>query len=297
MIQARWLATIVVIAFVGLVWVVQSNQQQVSLQILRVGVLPDEDSNIIRTRYTPLLEYLSKETGINTELILPANYQELVRLFNEGKIELAYLGGLTFIQAHVLNDAQPLVMREIDTRFTSWFITKNRDRDRDRDRMDSISEFKNHTFAFGNKLSTSGHLMPRYFMQTQMQLSAEKYFSKVQHTRTHDETAYLVRDGIVDLGVANSQIIKKMLLDGRLNENDIHIVWETPPYTDYVWATQNYVSETTKMKLRDAFLRLNGQNIEQEKILTSLTTKHFIPAGINDFQLLKKIADKLDLIK
>jgi phosphonate transport system substrate-binding protein len=259
--------------------------------VLRVGVLPDENPEVLRKRYAPLLKYLSEAIGIDTQLILPTDYQELSQLFQDGQIELAYFGGLTFVQASINNDAEPLVMRDIDTRFVSYFLA------RPDENKKNLSDFEGKRFAFGSKLSTSGHLMPRHFMQSELQIEPENYFSAVDYSGSHDKTAFLVRDGSVDLGVANSAIIRKMIEDARLGENELQIVWETPPYVDYVWAVQKHLDESIKNRLRDAFMALDDAKLIHKTILSSLGAVSFLPAGTRDFQPLKRTAKNLGMLE
>ncbi len=92
--------------------------------VMRVGVLPDESVEALRKRYAPLLDYLSATTGLEFQLVLPSGYGELLRMFGNREVELAYFGGLTFVQAFDTYAAAPLFMRDVDTRFTSWFVAK-----------------------------------------------------------------------------------------------------------------------------------------------------------------------------
>lgn len=78
--------------------------------------------------------------------------------------------------------------------------------------------------------------MPRYFLQSEYRIKAEDYFGDVQYSGKHDRTAHWVRDGKVDAGVANSNIVRTMFENGHLSHEDVRILWESPPYTDYVWA-------------------------------------------------------------
>jgi len=123
--------------------------------VLRVGILPDVSEENLRKRYGPLLNHLSAKTGFDLNLVLPTDYGDLVRLFRENKVDLAYFGGLTFVQAQVFYNAEPLVMRDVDTRFTSWFLVRKSDPAR------NLADLKGKVFSFGSRLSTSGHLMPR----------------------------------------------------------------------------------------------------------------------------------------
>lgn len=258
--------------------------------ILHVGVLPDQDVQDLRDRYDPLLEYLVAETGLEFKLVVPANYGELVRLFGEGAIDLAYLGGFTFLQAHSRYHAEPLVMRDVDMRFTSLFLTSGNNSSRD------LKAFEGKVFSFGSKYSTSGHLMPRHFMQSKKQIIPEKFFSRVIFSGAHDQTAYRIRDGVADLGVANAEIIRAMIGDGRLQKNDLHIIWETPPYPDYVWSVKHNLTEDVKNKIRDAFLGLGIDRVDHAGILSGMGTKAFFPTGINDFSSLKDVADSLGFL-
>lgn len=288
-----WLALLIVICAVaaGTYFVVQPTfHQEATPSILRVGVLPDESLETLHQRYDPLLAHLSAETGIDFKLVLPSDYSELVRLFRDHEVDMAYFGGLTFVQAHIFHHAEPLVMRDVDTRFTSWFLVKEDDPAHD------LADFKGKIFTFGSRMSTSGHLMPRHFMHTEKHIIPEGFFTEVRYSGAHDKTAYLVRDGEVDLGVANSEIIRTMLRDGRLKENDIRVLWETPPYPDYVWAVHDHFGEGIKMKLRDAFLGLDANIAVHGKILTGMGAEAFLPAGTNDFLPLKRVAETLGLL-
>ena len=290
MIRAALLVAIVAgIAVIALYYVFAAQQPETT--VVRVGVLPDQSHSSLRQRYNPLLEYLAKQSGIETRLIIPANYQQIVDLFSEQKIDLAYMGGLTFVQAQARFDAEPLVMREIDTRFTSWFLVKPELAQK------PISELKGKSLVFGSKLSTSGHLMPRHFLQRKWNLQPESFFSEIGYSGAHDKTVYLVRDGRYEIGAVNAAIAKKMMSDGRIGSDELEVVWQTPPYPDYVWAVRPDLDETLKNRLRDAFLRLDSDKPADNAILTRLGARVFFPAGTADFRTLSDIARRRGLME
>ena len=259
--------------------------------VLRVGVLPDRNVDILRQRYAPLLDYLSAETGLENKLVLPENYAALIRLFRDKKVDLAFFGGFTFAKVQAFYGARPLVMRDIDTRFTSWFLVKGENSALE------LADLKDKTFSFGSKLSTSGHLMPRYFMQVEKQIVPEQFFSEIHYSGAHDRTAYLVRDGKVDVGVANAEIIFAMIKDGRLKQGEIRSLWQTPPYPDYVWAVHDNLDEDVMRSLRNAFLKLDKNNKNHSKVLSRLGARFFLPAAAGDFMRLKRIAESLGLLQ
>lgn len=256
---------------------------------LRVGVLPDESGKALLERYTPLLEFITQETGYNFEVVIPDSYEGLLKEFGEGQIDLAYFGGVTFVKANIEYGAVPLVMRDVDTRFTSDLVVTG-------ENFKTLEELQDKRFSFGARLSTSGHLMPRHFLQVAHGITPEKYFRSIQYSGKHDRTAFLVRDGEVDAGVVNSEIIQKMFADGRLRPGDIRIIWTTPPYADYVWAVHPQIHPVDREKMQQAFLQLSVENPQHEAILSNLGTAGFYPAGNEDSSLLKEVMDSLGML-
>lgn len=277
------------IAIAGLY--IESKSSTERPEVLRIGVLPDQKTEALQRQYGPLTDYLSKQIDSKTRLVVPADYYDAVRLFREGKVDLAYFGGLTFVQSQTDYGAEPLVMREIDTRFVSWFLV------RPEHAQLQLSDFRGKRLSFGSKLSTSGHLMPRYFLQQQWQIDPETYFSDVSYSGAHDKTALWVSEGKVDIGAVNSLVARQMLTDGRLADDDLHVLWQTPPYPDYVWVVRQDLDDKLKTRLRDAFLSLDPGDPGEAEILTRLSAKTFLPANPDDFGILRDIAATHGLMK
>ena len=251
---------------------------------LRVGVLPDQAPADLRARHEPLCAYLGQELGVPHALIIPDSYGDLVELFHQGRIDLAYFGGYTFVQVLQAGGADPIAMRNADGRFTSYFLV----------RADAsgttLEDFRGRTFAFGSRLSTSGHLMPRHFLN-QQHIVPERFFSEVRYSGAHDRTAEWVRDGVVDVGAANSLIVREMFADRLLPENRVRVLVETPPYPDYVWAAHPRVAPAFRDRIRQALLNLSTDNLAHAAILRAERARGFLPAGVRDFdQLLDAVA-------
>lgn len=254
---------------------------------LRVGVLPDESPERLRQRYEPLLNYLSEDLQIACELIIPSSYTELLTMFTERSIDLAYFGGFTYVKARQQSGAVPLVMRRIDIRFTSYFLVPGDST------ADSLQDLRGKTISFGSKLSTSGHLMPRFFLE-QQNIVSESFFDEIEYSGAHDKTAYWVRDGKVDVGVANAATIRSMLAEGRLGKDNVRILWETPPYANYVWALRPEFDDASRTVLRDAFLQLTPEIDRHAAILAGINAKGFIPADADYFKDLEQIATETE---
>jgi phosphonate transport system substrate-binding protein len=259
------------------------------IDALRIGVLPDQNAEMLQQRYTPLFEYLASELEIPYQYIASRSYEELVEQFVAGRVDLAYFGGLTFLQAHSAGQAEPLVMRDVDAKFISCFLV----------RSDSpateVRDFQGKVFSFGSEMSTSGHLMPRHFL-LQRGIRPEDLFAEVRYSGAHDRTAYEVRDGRVDLGVADCHVIRSMFADGRLRRDELRVLWETPPYPDHVWAVQPDLDHTQRRAARDAFMKLSPADDDHLGILGRMSAGAFLPASIEDFAGLRVTAIQLSLL-
>lgn len=256
-------------------------------KLVRIGVLPDESADALRNRYAPLFEYLSRETGLEHTLIIPKDYDDLLTQFGAGKIDLAYFGGVTFVKANISHGAIPLVMRDVDSRFTSVFIVRG-------DSELSMQNLEGRSLAFGSKLSTSGHLMPRFFLRSEQGLEPEEHFGSIRYSGKHDRTAYWVRDGEADVGAANAEVVRTMIGDGRLQPEDIRIIWTTSPYADYVWAVHPDVPESHSLAIQQAFLKLSIEDPEHRAVLSNLGASGFYPASTKDFSLLSQVLANME---
>ena len=255
---------------------------------IRVGVLPDESDASLRSRYVPLLEYLSEATSIPHELRVPESYDHLLEWFAAREVELAWFGGLTFVRARVASGAEALVMRDIDRHFTSEFVVAGTSQARD------VEELRGGVFAFGPRLSTSGHLMPRYFLGRRG-VDPEEFFAQVRYSRGHDETVYWVRDGLADIGVANSAIVASMYADGRISRGSVRRLEATAPFHNYTWAVQPGLPREIVLRIRDGFLALDPDDPSQARILSAVGASGFVPAAIEDFAAVRETALLLGL--
>jgi len=123
-----------------------------------------------------------------------------------------------------------------------------------------------------------------------------RFFSEIRYSGKHDQTAYWIRDGEVDLGVASSPIIDKMYANGSLLKKDVRIIGQTPEFPDYVWAIQPSISNSQQIKIRDAFLNLTLEDEEHRKILKLLNADHFLPVQIEEFAKMRKVLEELGML-
>lgn len=260
-------------------------------EVLRVSAIPDEAPTELLRKFKPLGEYLEKQLGMEVKFVPVADYPAVVESLASNRLDLAWLGGFTFVQVHLKDPtATPLVQREQDAQFTSKFITANPD-------VKSLKDLKGKTFAFGSISSTSGSLMPRYFMLKEDNIKPEDYFSRVAYSGAHDATVAWVAAGKVDGGVLNASVWQKLVDAGKVDTSKVKVFATTPTYYDYNWTVRGNMDPALKEKIKQAFLALDPAKPEQKAILDLQAASRFIETKPENYQGTEQAAREAGLLK
>ena len=266
----------------------ENPSDSVKQTTIRVSVLPDRNGELLKSKYQAILIYLSTKTTRNYQLIIPKNYDHALQMFLKKESDLAFFGGYTFVKANFMGKALPLVSRNTDKKFTSVVLVSTTNQ------AQTLEDLKGSSFSFGSTLSTSGHLMPRSFFKD-LNILPESFFSSVTYSGAHDKTILQISQGKVNAGVANVQIYKNMLKDGRITNEDVRVLWSSPEFQDYVWAFQNDMEAALINDIRNAFLAMSLNEPTSKKILNDLDAGFFVPVSMDDFEILQNVISELDM--
>ena len=258
--------------------------------VLKVSAIPDEAPTELLRKFKPLGAYLEQELGMKVEFVPVADYAAVVEALAADRIDMAWLGGFTFVQARLkTGNAVPLVQREQDAEFTSKFITSD-------PAVKSLQDLKGKTFAFGSVSSTSGSLMPRYFM-LQDGIKPEDFFSRVAYSGAHDTTAAWVQAGKADGGVLNASVWQKLVDAGKVDTDKVKVFATTPTYYDYNWTVRGNLDADLQAKIKAAFLALDPAKPEQKAILDLQAASRFIETKPENYEGIEEAALAAGLLK
>ena len=258
--------------------------------VLKVTAIPDEAPTELLRKFKPLGAYLEQQLGMKVEFMPVADYPAVVEAIAADRIDLAWLGGFTFVQTRLkTGNAIPLVQREQDAVFTSKFISSD-------PAVKSLADLKGKTFAFGSVSSTSGSLMPRYFM-LQDGIKPETFFSRVGYSGAHDATAAWVQAGKVDGGVLNASVWDKLVAAGKVDTSKVKVFATTPAYYDYNWTVRGTLDPALTAKIKQAFLALDPANPEHKAILDLQAASRFIDTKPENYKGIEDAARAADLLK
>ena len=259
---------------------------------LKVSAIPDEAPTELQRKFAPLGKYLEANIGMPVEFIPVTDYAATVEGLAAKKLDMVWYGGFTFVQARIRTNgtAIPLVQRVEDEKFQSVFITQPNSG------INSLADLKGKTFTFGSPSSTSGHLMPRWFL-LQQGLEPDKDFKRVAFSGAHDATALQVAGGKVDAGAMNISVWHKMLEEKKLDPSQIKVFYTTPPYYDYNWTVRGDLDPALVQKLKDAFLGLDPTQPAHKEILDLQRASKFIPTTPENYKSIEQAARSAGLLK
>ena len=258
---------------------------------LRVSAIPDENPTELLRKFTPLGKYLESKIGMKVEFTPVTDYAATVEGLAAKKIDLVWYGGFTFVQARLkTGNAIPIAQREEDEKFKSVFITQPNSG------INSLKDLTGKTFTFGAPSSTSGSLMPRYYMM-KAGIDPDKALKRVAFSGAHDATALQVAGGKVDAGALNISVYEKMLVDKKIDATQVKVFYTTPGYYDYNWTVRGDLDPVLIKKLTDAFLSLDANIPEQKEILALQRATRFIATKPENYKSIEEAARSAGLLK
>src|SRR6516164_2275783 len=256
---------------------------------LRISMIPTTDPGKMLRDAQPLVDYLEKKTGTKITMTIPTNYAAVVEAMANDQVDIAHFGGFTFVQVSARAGAKPLVQREQDQKFHSLFITQPNSG------INSLKDLSGHTFAFGDVNSTSGHLMPEYYMRD-AKVNAQ-VIEKALYTGGHDATALAVANKKVDAGAMDENVFQTMMKTGKITDQQVKVFWTTPAFFDYVWVARKGLDAKTAETFAKALLDLYPKKPEHKKILDFLNASKYVRANDSDYAKLRQAAKDARLIR
>jgi phosphonate transport system substrate-binding protein len=258
--------------------------------VLHVTAIPDEAPTELARKAAPLMKYLAEQTGMQVEFTPVTDYAAAVEALANRKVDLAWFGGFTFVQAQVRSGGKaiPIVQREEDQHFRSVFITTD-------PAIQQLADLKGKDFAFGSQSSTSGHLMPRSFL-LQVGIDPDKDFHRVAYSGAHDATIAAVAAGKVQAGALNISVWDKFVADKKVDTTKVRVFYTTPPYYDYNWTVSSELPAALREKLTQAFLALNRDTPQGKEILDLQRASRFVPTQASNYKGIEAAARSAGLL-
>jgi len=272
------------------------SQPEATGKVLRFSAIPDQNTTELIQRFQPLAAELTRVLGVAVEYVPARDYQASVEMFRNGDIQLAWFGGLTGVQARAaVPGARAIAQGKADPAYYSYFIANA---STGLSRQDSFPrEIAAHSFTFGSESSTSGRLMPAFFIRQNTGLSPAEFFSQpFGFSGSHDKTCALVEAGRFEVGVVNYKVYDRRVSEGKLDSTRCRIIWRTPVFADYNFTAHPQLEQMFgagfTQKLQQALLGISGP-----AILAALPREQLIAAENADYDGIAAVARDLGMVR
>jgi phosphonate transport system substrate-binding protein len=263
-------------------------------QTFYFSAIPDQDETKLKERFSKLALYLSKELHVDAKFIPIKSYSASIAAFRNKQVQLAWFGGFSGVKARQIVPNSIAIAQGIqDREFRSYIIANTKTGLKYS--ADFPKEIQNKTFTFGSKGSTSGRLMPEYYIREHLSKAPSDVFSKVGYSGNHSKTIALVQSGAYEVGAVNFKVWDAALAAGKIDTSKVKIIWKTPTFPDYQFTVHGDLDATygegfTK-RLKETLL-----NLKDKEILNSFDRSGFIEAKNSDFDPILSVGKKTGLI-
>ncbi|WP_334188319.1 phosphate/phosphite/phosphonate ABC transporter substrate-binding protein [Noviherbaspirillum sp.] len=257
-------------------------------ETLKVALLPDENASTVIKNNRPLEMHLEKELRKKIELIVTTDYSSMIEAMRHGRIDLAYFGPLSYVLARQKSDIEPFaaIKQKGSTTYQSVLIVNAGAGIR------SIADIASKNVAYGDKASTSSHLIPKSILAEKGLKAGENY--REHFVGAHDAVAMAVQNGHAQAGGLSKPIFEALVERGMIDANKVKVLVESKPFPQYPWTMRSNLKPELKEKIRTVFI-----NIKDPAVLKPFKADGFGATTDKDYEPVRELGTllKLDLSK
>ena len=256
--------------------------------------IPDQDPTRLAQRFADVAQYLHAKLGVAVRYVPMKDYTAAVSAFSNDEVQMAWFGGFTGVQARArVPGARAIAQGVEDRQFKTYFIANAGTGLRRSDQLDR--GIAGRTFTFGSRSSTSGRLMPEYYIEQRFGKKPEAVFAKVGYSGDHTRTIQLVQSGAYQVGAVDYTVWQLEKAAGHVDEAKVRVIWTSPPFPDYQWTArgdleQRFGAGFTR-RLQQALL-----DIHDPAILKLFARSRFVAADNADYAPVEAVARKDGLL-
>lgn len=262
-------------------------------QALYFSAIPDDDESRLVERFGAVAAYLESELGVDVQYLPVKSYAAAVTAFRNDQIQLGWFGGLSGVQARVaVPGSRAIAQGAEDEAFVTYFIANT---DTGLTDGNDLPDLAGRSFTFGAETSTSGRLMPEFWIRDKTGQAPADLFSDLGFSGDHGQTLRLVASGAYEVGALNYTVYDQAVAEGTPEAARTTVIWKTPPYPDYNWTIRGDVDarfgDGFAEKVQAALIGMTDP-----ALLDSFPRSAFIAATNELYQPIEDTARALDLI-
>ena len=259
--------------------------------IFTIGLIPEHNIFNQIERYEPLAYYLSKKIGKNIKLKVLTRYGNIIDNFVSHNLDAAFLGSFTYALAHtklgVEPIARPVNMDGSSTYYGLIFVRKDSG-------IRSIKDMHGKRFAFVDRATTAGYLLPLAFFKMSGIEDYKTFFKETYFAGTHKDAIYDVLNKKADIGAAKNTMFYRLASKDKRLLNDLVFLARSPDVPENGLAVRKGVDNTIKLKLKQALINMH-RDPEGIDTLKKFGAKKFIETSDDDYSSVYEYVRKIGL--
>ena len=231
------------------------------LATLEFGIISTESADNLKTTWEPFLADMSEQLGREVVGFYATDYAGVIEAMGANKVQIAWYGGKSYIEAAERSNAEAFaqtVSMDGSKGYFSHLIT-NKDNpivseiDLEAGNGDAyvIENAGDLTFAFNDPNSTSGFLVPTYYVFAQNGANADEIFEELIFAGSHEATALAIANDQVDVATNNNENLDRLKETDPAALENIEIIWTSPVIPSDPLAYRNDLPECVKAELQD----------------------------------------------
>lgn len=258
---------------------------------LVIGLIPEQHIFDQVERYKPLADYLSRKTGVKIKLMVLSQYGNIINNFVSSGMDGAFFGSFSYILAHAKLGVEVLARPEdLDGRSTYYGLIFVRGDSGIR----TIKDMAGKRFAFVDKATTAGYLLPlKYFHKNGIR-NYDTYLKEAYFTGTHEDAIYDVLNKKADVGSAKNTIYEKLIKEDERIKREMLVLERSPDVPENGLAVRKDLDDSIKRRLKDALLGMH-EDPEGMGVLKNFGALRFIETTDKDYEPVVKYAKESGL--
>ena len=258
---------------------------------LVLGLIPEHDLFQQKERYQPLTLYLSEKMGMKIRTKILSRYGNIIDNFVSENLDGAFFGSFTYALAHARLNVEPLARPQLlngETTYHGLILVRKSSG------IQTAKQMEGKTFAFVDKATTAGYLLPLVYFKKHGIKNYRTYFKETYFAGTHEGVIQDVLDGKADIGAAKNTVYRRMAdRDGRVIR-ELAVLDRSPEVPENGLAVRGDLEESIKKKIREALLTMHLDPRGAE-VLKKFGAQRFIETHDHDYLPVRQYARKADL--
>ncbi len=254
--------------------------------------VPDQDEAALAKRFERLAPYLEKKLGVHAVYIPLTSYEAAVKAFATGQVQLGWFGAFSGLKArHAVPGSEIIAQGLKDQNFKTYFIAHVSSGLKPS--KDFPRGIEGKSFLFGSPISTSGRMIPEYWIRKQFGKSPKEVFSRVNFSGDHSSTLDLVQAGVVPAGAMDYTVFEAAQRAGKADPSKVAVIWETPPFPDTAFIIRGDANrifgEGFSAKVKQALI-----DLDDAEILRAFDRPRFVSASNEQYEFIEELASILE---